>query len=131
MQQALDDLEFEPFDSTWYNQAVAFLIGGGHWREGRHNIADLLGIDPATFDAFGCRMVKADRARRGLPPIRVTPKLTPQALAQPLPRLEAVKAPPPKSKRELAYEQRLEARKRWHLYNPFDPRWRLNTDAAD
>lgn len=136
--QAFEDLEFEEFQSYWWNQAAAFFFGGGEWIESRRTVCDFLGLDPSDLRRPALRLVNKRRLAAGLPPLQprsVSPGPRPpeqrgsapaprKEPARPLPVLVATFNDPPERKRRGGHPS-----KRWSGYNPFDPFRPLPSDV--
>ena len=132
---ALDDLDYEPLDSTLYAQAAAlyaqaaaFFLSGGEWRASRTEIADMLGCHADDLRRCGLRHIAARRHAAGLPPLPPEPR----PLPCPVPPLRLVRLEAtylPKTKRG---RPKTGWRDRNGGVNPFkfDP-WREIGDAAD
>jgi hypothetical protein len=124
VQQALDDLDYEPVNSLLHDDAAAFFLNGGEWAVSRGEVADMLDIHPDDIRRCGVRHMAERRRAEGIPEPVVAPCHAVTAAPAPMPRLEAVFLPAPK--------------RRYTRHGPvwntntfrFDP-WRQIGDAAD
>jgi hypothetical protein len=133
MAQTRDDIADEPFGSTEYRQAEAFLTAdSAYWHEARAQVTAHLGVHGDDICRAGMRWCNARRLKEGFPPLATRPAhtsamgsrlptrraLSPTVAAPkaPLPRLVAIPAPePPERKRSTR-----NWRSRWE-FNPFLP----------
>jgi hypothetical protein len=129
--QARDDVADEPWGSTEYRQAEAFLaVDSPYWRLARADVAAHLGIHGDDIRRAGLRLVNARRLKEGYPPLQTqapTPCLPKQRVVRPvvaaaspkppLPRLVAIPAPEQDRPRR---HQPGSWRQRWN-FNPFAP----------
>jgi hypothetical protein len=97
--QAKEDLEDRPVGSIFYDHAMAFFVGTGHWAEARGVIADLLGMHPDDLFQSGQRWIAARRKRDGLPSEPPRPPLAastslPQSVVLPGSGVHGVSLPP-------------------------------------
>jgi len=131
---AIFDIEFGPFESVEYNQAVAFFTSDGAWAESREVIADAIDLHPDDLSRAGRRAISRRRRALGLPdnvpdvppkkPTRAErkprrPAFHPALLLPPpeiirRPQLPVATDPPPPAKPKKP------TRKRWE-FNPDNP----------
>lgn len=70
LEQAREDVADMPFDSLECLEAVAFLTGGGQWREARAEVGAHLDIHPDDIKRAGVRWVLERRRVLGLPDVQ-------------------------------------------------------------
>jgi len=86
VRQALDDLDYEPFDSFPYLDAAAFFLNGGEWAVARGAIADLLGVHPDDIRRCGMRHLTDRRLTEAIPepaPAPCVPRPPPEPKTRP------------------------------------------------
>src|SRR5664279_2250823 len=112
VQQAIDDVADERIGSLDWDEAVAFFTHAGDWAAARTGVADMLELHPDDLVRVGRRLIAERRVSEGLE--AETPLVLPHAARRvvtrhtgPLPRLEAVFVPVPKTSKAAP-------RRKWH-----------------
>jgi hypothetical protein len=130
LQTAFNDLEHEPFNSYWHNEAMSFFFASGPWAASRQALCDMIDCHPHDLHRPALRVINRRRLEQGLPPM--SPR-TPQPASGP--RLPTTSGIAPAEDRKPVVWPRLVATfnepdrprrrggipgKTW-AYNPFNP----------
>src|SRR5690348_7943937 len=130
MQTAFDDLEHQPLNSYWYNEAMSFFFASGQWGDARQALCDMIDCHPDDLHRPALRIINSRRLEQGLSPMSPRTPLPASG-----PRLPTTSGTEPAEDRTPAVRPRLVATfnepersrrrggtpdKRW-TYNPFNP----------